>query len=140
MMGYEGERCLSVMFFLCCGVLFLVGFFCFVGFFFFPCISVILVILTPKKKKPKSPRISGGRGCVLLKVRIKQFSQNSILKNDILTAEKTSIMELSILKDETVKDMGLPLKLLSWPGVGLPTELSALPRLREQCNLSGNAC
>jgi len=48
-------------------------------------------------------------------------------------------MELTVLKDETVKDMDLPLKLLSWPGSGPPAELSALPRLREQCSLPGNA-
>lgn len=51
---------------------------------------------------------------MLSKVRVKQFSQNSIFKSDILTAEKFSIMELIVVKDETVKDVDLPLKLLSW--------------------------
>lgn len=88
--------------------------FCGWGFFVFNCNSGHSYT---KGKKTKIPRISGGRGCVLLKVRIKWFSQNSIFKSDILTAEKFSIMEQTVLKDVTVKDRDLLIKLLSWPGV-----------------------
>lgn len=104
------------------------------------CFYVILVIITPKTRNQEAPESQEGEDVCFQRSELSDFHKTVFFKSDILTAEKFSIMELTVLKDETVKDMDLPVKLLSWPGVGPPTELSTLPRLSEQCSLSGNAC